>query len=69
MTAKRKPKRRPLFRVGQVVCEKETGLYRRIYSSQRVQDSFWYGLLKRDGVDFCIDQKRLRSLTKWEARR
>lgn len=59
-----KPK--PKFRVGQVVCDKTTGSYRRVYSFQQITSTFWYGLFRRDGVDFCIDQSTLRPLNRRE---
>lgn len=60
-------KRKPKFKVGQVICEKTTGAYRRIYSRDEGDDgSIFYALLRRDGVDFHYQGKNLRPLTKRE---
>jgi hypothetical protein len=60
-------KGRPKFRSGQVVFDEVARNYRPVFSWQRVSATFWYGLGRRPGdVEFCIEEKRLRKLTKRE---
>lgn len=60
-------KRNPKFKLGEVVCEKATGLYRRIYARDECTDgSVTYAVLHRDGANFHILPSELRPLTKRE---